>query len=402
VAPVDVCPLAYHLRGRQIDLARMTPVKVMYVIDKMQIGGTERQIASVISRLNRERFEPILCCLRESNDSMIQSIPCKKIILGVHSFGSPRALIMLCWLIRFLTREEVSIVQTFFIDSTVMGMVAAWLAGVRVRISCRRDLGFWHRPSTLLRMKAVNRFATRFLTNSESVKRVLSAKEGVPPEKVDVIHNGVDIGESATPSDGSCANLKEELFGNATWPVVGIVSNLNRPVKRVDIFVRAAGIVGEAFPDCRFLVVGSGHLMPKLVDLAHKCGLKGKVRFVGAQEDVSRHMRIMDVFVNSSDSEGFSNSVLEAMATGKPIVATDVGGNREMLNDGLHGLLVPPGDYTAMATAIVSILRSPGDHVPLGSSALKKAKEAYSWDVILRQMESYYMGLLDHSGSWSR
>jgi len=142
--------------------------------------------------------------------------------------------------------------------------------------------------------------------------------------------------------------------------------------------------------------------MPKLVDLASKCGLKGKVRFVGAQEDVSRHMRIMDVFVNSSDSEGFSNSVLEAMATGKPIVATDVGGNREMLNDGLHGLLVPPGDYTAMATAIVSILRSPGDHVPLGSSALKKAKEAYSWDVILRQMESYYMGLLDHSGSWSR
>jgi glycosyltransferase involved in cell wall biosynthesis len=373
----------------------LAPIKVLYVIDKMQIGGTERQLAAVIGKLDRERFEPILCCLRESNDGVIGSIPCKKILLGVHSFASPRALFMLCRLTRFLVRERVSIVQTFFIDATIMGMVAAWLAAVRVRISCRRDLGFWYRAGTLLRMKVANKFATRFLTNSQSVKEVLSEKEGVPPERIDVIYNGVEIGEPTPPSDTNCADLKEELFGNTTCPVVGIVSNLNRPVKRVDVFVMAAGLVNEVFPHCRFLVVGSGHLMPKMVDLASKYSLKGKIRFVGTQKDVSRYVGIMDLFVNSSDSEGFSNSVLEAMVAGKPIVATDVGGNREMLKSGGHGLLVPPGDFDAMARAIVRVLQSPGEHIPRGTSAFQKVKEEYSWETIIRQIESYYTGCLD-------
>lgn len=372
----------------------MGRIKILFIIDKMEIGGTERQIHSVISRLNLDLFEPILCCLRDSRPGAILTPQCEKIVLYVNSFYSVRALCMLYRLVNYLKTERIQIVQTFFIDATIMGMLAAWLAGVKVRISCRRDLGFWYKPATLIRMKATNRLATRFLANSNSVKEVLCKKEAVPPDRVDVIYNGIDLKEFAADDNAIAFKLRRDLFRNPMNPVVGIVSNLNRMVKRVDVFVKAAGLVSRVFPDCNFLVVGGGPLMPQLAHIARKCGLEDKIRFVGSIENVSDYIKTIDIVVNSSDSEGFSNSILEAMAASKPIVATDVGGTMEMLTDRVDGLLVSPGNHDAMAKAICELLSRHRYQAELGLAAFRKVKETYSWSVIIKQIELYYLRLL--------
>lgn len=360
----------------------------------MRIGGTERQLTAIINRLNPSYFEAVICCLSNTNTSKMELPKCRKIVLNVDSFKSLHAVQKLFWLARYIKRENIQIVQTYFIDATIMGIVAAWLTGLKIRISCRRDLGFWHNWSIILRMKIINKITTHFMVNSYSVKDVLNKKEGVDKSKIDVIFNGVDLNDSNCIDSEKILALKRDLFGNTKTPVVGIVSNLNREVKRVDVFIKAAAIVKGYLPSCNFVVVGDGCLMPELVRLAEKSGLANNVYFVGSKDDVSTYIRIMDVVVNSSDSEGFSNSVLEAMAAQKAIVATDVGGNRENIENGVDGILVPPGDYKAMGLRIYEILSQPKYKCELGLLAYKKVKEKYSWDTIIKQIELYYFTLL--------
>ncbi len=199
----------------------------------MEIGGTERQLAALISGLDGSRFKPYVVTLRANGTCF--DLPCEQFLFPTVKLFSPNGLVKLLRMASLLRRERIRIVQTFFFDATCMGVVAARLAGVPAIISSRRDVGFWHTPFKLRMMRILNRLTHRIVANSESVRQNTVQKENVSPDRVDVIHNGIapaSFEEKTVPGEA-----KRALGLDPAHPIVGIVANLNREVKRLDVFI---------------------------------------------------------------------------------------------------------------------------------------------------------------------
>jgi glycosyltransferase involved in cell wall biosynthesis len=295
--------------------------------------------------------------------------------------------------IRFLRKESVDIVQTYFHDSTVFGVVAAKIAGVPLIISCRRDLGFWYGEKVPRFLMFANRFSDRFLANSESVRKILVEREGVSPAEVEVIPNGID---SIALANAKTVSLFQEYPQIADGDkVVGIVANFNRRVKRLDLFLESAVRVAAKFQKVKFLIIGGGNLENDLKCMARSLGIEDRVIFAGPKEPAIGYIRCFDIGVLCSDSEGFSNSLIEYMAAGKPVVATKVGGNDELVEDGVTGVLVPPGDPDALASALLILLNNEAAYKRMGEEGRRVVQEKFDWNVIIRRQESYYLSLVN-------
>jgi glycosyltransferase involved in cell wall biosynthesis len=216
--------------------------------------------------------------------------------------------------------------------------------------------------------------------------------EGVAPSRIAVIHNGIDvvrIEKSAT------ADLPAEYGSiHSDDKVVGIVANYNRTVKRLDLFIKAAAMVKERRDKVKFLIIGGGKLDNELRSLSESLGVGDQVVFCGKKEDPIPYIRHFDIGVMASDSEGFSNTILEYMAAGIAVVATNVGGNNELIDDGLTGVLVPSGDPQALATAICQLLENEEYRVKLGQQAARVVSERYDWGAKVKELEDYYTALV--------
>lgn len=378
-------------------------ISVAYIIDSLTsrdgvVGGTERQLIDVIRRIDRSRFRPILFCLRDYGLVPVfdGSIP-EKHLLNVSSLLSLGSLRSLLYLAGFLRRESVDFVQTFFHDATFFGVMAASIARVPKTISCRRDLGFWYDKKTLSSLRMVNFLSNSFLVNSVSVMECLVSMESVSPDKVHVIYNGIDydyfshILPTSLPSEYPNISKSDR--------VVGIVANYNRMVKRLDLFVRAADRVSKRVGDVKFLIIGGGRLEAEIRELVRDLGIDEVVVFGGKKNQAASYVKAFDLGVLTSDSEGFSNTLLEYMAAGVPAVATDVGGNRELVDHGLTGLLVPPGDDEAIAQGIIELLEDEPWRRRIGEAARQVVRDRYDWSVKIKEIECYYQSLLERDAS---
>ena len=367
-------------------------IKIAYIIDKLNVGGTEKQLLKTIELLDNNEFEPILICLRLSEYYSRFEIPCEKYGLNVFSLMSVQGLLKFFWLMHYLRKEKVDIVQTYFFDATVFGVLAAKFAGVKRIISCRRDLGFWYKPTLLRVLKCVDLLVDRFLVNSHAVKENIVVNESIPPRNIDVIYNGIDS-EPFKKSYNTEA-IKRNLGISEGDYVVGMIANLNRRVKRVDLFIKAASKVQQKTQNISFVIVGDGNQRSVFERLSKKLNIRDRVFFAGLQENVYPYLSAFDIGVISSDSEGFSNSILEYLASGIPVIATDVGGNRELIESGITGLLVPRGDHEALAKSILELLNDEDQRANLAQKAKRVVIEKYAWDKKIKEIESYYLSLL--------
>jgi glycosyltransferase involved in cell wall biosynthesis len=359
----------------------LAPVRILYGIDNLGLGGTETQLTGLIDRLDRARFEPHLVTLRRTDPGLIPA-RCPHLQLEVSRLYGVGATVQFWRLIRYLRRHRIQIVHTFFQDSTVFCTSAACLAGVPVRLASFRDLGFWRTPFRQFLMRRVYPRMSGFLANSSAVRDHFCRTDLLDPEAVRVIPNGID--PDAFPFQ---ADPREP-------PAVGIVANLNRRVKRIDLFIEAAARVAAGRPDVVWHVVGDGQMRPEFEQQARSLGLGDRIRFVGRIADVSGYIGRLDVGVNCSDSEGFSNAVLEYMLRGCAVVATDVGGNSEMIESGKTGILVPRGDASALARAIEGLLADPADRVEMARRAREDIARRFNWDVTVGAHEELYAGFL--------
>jgi len=376
----------------------MKKMVIVYIIDFLATregvtGGTEEQLMETINHLDKSKIRPILICLQEfQRIPQWEKLSCDKYILHVYSLFSYKSLVSFFRFARFLKKESVDIVQTFFFDSTVFGVLAAKLAGIRNIISCRRDMSFWYDKKILWGLKFVNRLTKKFLVNSNAVKDNLIRTEKVRPKAVDVIPNGVDVElvEVTQPID-----LSKEFEGiEKKDSIVGMVANFNRRVKRVDVFLRAAVEVASQRREVKFLILGGGKLETELKELAQELGIWNMVIFGGKKDEVIPYIKSMNIGVLTSDSEGFPNVVLEYMASGIPVVATDGGGTKELIKNGLTGILVPPGDYKGIAEGICSLLLDRNKQISMGQEARRVVREKYSWDVKIKEIEAYYSSII--------
>ena len=240
-------------------------------------------------------------------------------------------------------------VVTFFRDANIAGTLAAGLAR-RPVVSTRRNLGWWHTPREVAVLRVLDRMTARFVANSEAVAERTRAVERLDPRRIEVIPNAVDTGRFRPPEPGEREAARRALGLDGNAPVVGCVGNL-RPVKDHRGLLAAWERVRARLPEARLILVGSGPEEGALRELAAPFG--ESVRFLGAREDVPALLRAFDLGVLPSMSEGSSNALLEYLASGLPAAATAVGGSPEILAGRGFGRLVPSGDPSALAGALI-------------------------------------------------
>jgi glycosyltransferase involved in cell wall biosynthesis len=269
---------------------------------------------------------------------------------------------------RFLQREQIDVLQLYFPDSSIFGIFSGWLAGVPRIIRTRNNLGYWMTRKDRWIAKILNRFVHWTIANCEACRQAVIADEGVDPESVIVLENGIDLERFK--------NLPRDTSQNGEKRIrkVGMVANL-RPVKDPETFVRAAAIVAAEHPDIHFEIAGEGELRPHILKLADELGLNGRFHLLGTVEDIPAFLSNLDVAVLTSQSEGMSNAILEYMAAGLPIVATDVGANAELIIDGISGTLIPPNNPIQLANALRQILNDPTLTMKLKTSAYQLSRE---------------------------
>jgi glycosyltransferase involved in cell wall biosynthesis len=273
----------------------------------------------------------------------------------------------------------VQIVHAYSFYGNVFATPPAKLAGVPVVIASIRDLGAYLTPKQATVQRYVCRLADCVLVNADAVREWLIS-EGYNPAKIVVIRNGVDLGRFSAP--GQPAQLRAKLGVPSDTPLVAVVSRLNR-LKGLEQFLEAAGLIAPRFPDARFLIVGETpphdpNYLDQLKSLAERLGILDRVIFTGLRSDVPMLLASVSVAVMPSLNEALSNSLLESMAAGAPVVATRVGGTPEALVDGQTGLLVPPADVRSLASSIARLLETPALAAQLGLAARQLIAERFS------------------------
>lgn len=355
----------------------MPPVKILYCIDSLVRGGTELQLIGLIERLDRNKYTPYLLTIRESDRSLVPA-DCHHLEWLVPSLISIDGIRSAIKLTEFLKSENISIVQTFFQDSTIFAGIAARLAKVPVRLASFRDMGFWHTGTQGFVLKRIYSLMTGYVCNADIIKQHFSSRFDINENQIVVIRNGIET-DKLTYTEHSGDTLD-----------VGIVGNMTRHVKRMDLFIGAAAIVAKRFPKIQWHIIGDGHLIDQLKSDAKSKGIGHCCHFLGRIADVSRYLEKLQVGVICSDSEGLSNAVLEYMFKGVTAVVTDVGGNPELVADGKTGLLVPPGDEQALADALIKLIEDNGLRATLAKTAREYVENEYGWTQCLTNHDNYY------------
>ncbi|HTU16665.1 MAG TPA: glycosyltransferase [Gemmataceae bacterium] len=373
-------------RSRTAD-ASPRPVRVCFLIDELAPAGTESQLLALIRHLDRRRVWPYLCLLRGDKpvSQALEPDDCPILRLNVGALRHPGTLLRTWRFLRFLRRERIDVVQAYFPDSSYFGIPAAWLAGVKHRLRTRNNIGHWLTPLHRRLGRLLNAFTTQTIANCEAARQALLAAEEPRPESVLVLENGVDLDRFH--------NLPPLTVGvGTTRPRVGVVANL-RAVKGLDVFLRAAALIHARHPQAHFTIAGEGELRAALEQQAAAEGLAEHVTLPGSVADVPGFLGELDVAVLCSHAEGMSNALLEYMAAGRAIAATNVGAAPELIVDGVHGLLVPPGDAHKLAEAIGRLLEDRELARRLGAAARLRSQERYSRAAMVRRFEEFYLSL---------
>ena len=373
---------------------RSERTRVMFCIDNMQIGGTELNAVRTAERLDRARFDLTVICLQETGPLMARyesaGIPVLPFPLKhLYGLNAVRQGLRLAALLR---RRHVDIFHAHDFYSNIFGTTWARFAGTPVVIASRR---WWAPPRRSQRFanRVASRLAYRVLANSWTIRDMLCATEGFPPEQVVVIPNFVDDQAVAPLAALERARLLRALGVPRGARVVGTVATLSA-VKDHASLLRAAALLAPACPDVHVVLVGDGPCRPALETLAIRLGLGERVHFAGLREDGPQLHQLFEISVLCSVSEGFPNTLIEAMAQGVPVVATDVGGNRDAVTDEATGLLVPASDPARLAGALGTLLSDPARRRAIGIAARGDVRQRFSAARVISSLEALYGSLV--------
>jgi len=373
--------LTRHRRSEQHD----GPLTVMFANTSLPVGGAETLLLNLVRRMDRERFRPEICCLKELGpigEQLAQEVPAFHSLIR-HKYD----LAVRDRLAKLFTKRRVDAVVTVGAgDKMFWGRLAAAKAGVPVVLAALHSTGW---PDCIERP---NRWLTDitdgFIAVAPAHGRFLVESEGFPADKVFVIPNGVDVFRFRPDLD--CAAQRQELGISDQHRVVGIVAAL-RPEKNHELFLRAAAKVRERVPSARFVVIGDGPERLRLLALAHQLKLSDAVHFLGNRSDVPQWLNLCDVFALSSKMEANPVSILEAMSCGTPIVAPRVGSIPDSVADGVNGYLIEPHQAAPLADRIEDLLLDGPRRRAMGREGRRFVLEHAS----LRRMVDGYEGLID-------
>ena len=378
---------------RRLRLAKR--VRVVFCIDGMGIGGTELNALRTAERLDTSRFHVSVICLRPQGPLLSRY---RELGIDVLAFPMQRlhgltALRQGMRLARHLRAEDVDIVHSHDIYNNIFATLWARVARRPVVIASRR----WWDDMPRKSLGVVNRYAYRFadcvIANSARVADLLITDDGVRADRVATVPNFVDETAFAPLTHAQRAQLFAELEIPSASIVIGCIAGL-RPVKDHETLIKAIVSLRPRWPMLQLVLVGDGEARASLEQLVGQLELTDVVRFAGARPNEPNLHRLFDVSVLSSVSEAFPNTILEAMAAGRPVVATRVGGVMDAVLEGETGLLVPARAAADLATAIEHLLLQPGLRRAMGQAAQRRAREKFHATSVLLTLESLYDRLL--------
>jgi len=372
-------------------------IKLLKFLHTFEIGGTERHVVTLARKLDPDKFDLSMACFYKMGP-FLQDIERRRVPLTEYEVRSLRSATAFREMLRCavdLRRDRTQIVHTYGFYSNVFAIPAARLAGVPVVIGSIRDT-LEGPPLQRLAHKLVCRLADCILVNAEAIKERLIA-EGYGGAKIHVIKNGIDLSRFAKKNEKG--KVREELELPPTAPLVVVLARLSR-FKGIEYFLQAAAIIARRFEEARFLIVGDLKYDPayrvELKREAIRLGLGNRVIFTGFRLDVADVLSEAAVSVlPCHHGEGLSNSLLESMAVGLPVVATTVGGNAEVVAEGTTGLLVPPRDPDALAHAISLLLANPETAQKFGAAGRQRVAQHFSLDRMTQATEDLYRQLLE-------
>jgi glycosyltransferase involved in cell wall biosynthesis len=388
-------------------------IRISRVIARLNLGGAAAHVIQLTAGLDSQRFaQQVITGVESAGEaSMLAEARARGIApIVIPQLGreiSPHGdLATLLRLYRIFRTWRPDIVETHTAKAGTVGRLAAALARVPVRVHVFHGHVFHSyfgpaKTRAFLEIeRALARLSTRIITLGDVQRREILDYGVGTPAKVLAIPLGLELGQYVHAAAGESAGLRAELGLPAGAPLLGIVGRL-APIKAHEVFVDAAARIHDDTPEVHFAIVGDGERRAELGRLVAAKGLDDRVHFLGWRQANPALYQDLDVVVLTSDNEGMPVSVMEAMAAARPVVATDVGGVRSLVDDGETGLLAPRRDAGAVAAACLRLVRDADLRQTVGQRARAAVYPRFDVSTLLATMDDLYRGLCAARGSFA-
>jgi glycosyltransferase involved in cell wall biosynthesis len=368
-------------------------IRVLHLLDGLPAAGTALQVREYLRRSARHRFDHVVLNLTEGAvASVIASERTRVISLGVRNKISPRLILGLVSVAR---QVRPHILHNYLFQPNIFGTILGRLLHIPIIVVEERGIEKWKKKRHAWACRMIYPWATRVVANSQAVCDTLAARERLNPLIVDVLPTGFDAQTFLPTHAKGRSAARDRLALPPDAFAIGTVTRLFH-LKGNDLLLRAMVAVVSSCPKARLLIVGDGPERESLRKLAEGLGLAGVISFLGLRSDVSQLLPAMDVFVSASREEGLPGAIQQAMACGLPVVATAVGGVRELIRNDECGLVVPSENVERLSSAILALVRSPELRTRLAQNAMH-AVECFDWDRLAPMRDEFYLRIWDET-----
>ncbi len=368
----------------------MSATRVLYVIAQLGVGGGERQLFQLIEGLDRSRFTPEVVTF--SRGGQLEAEFASLCPVHVLHKTKPTELRVLASLAALIRKSRPGILHTYLFSSNWRGALAGRLCGVPLTVQFVGNLGVWMGPIRRTMERWATHAADAVIYEAPRIGQFLAERIKVRPDRLAMIPNGVNLNVYHPATDGP-GPLRSELWPGDEVRIVGAVMSLQAK-KNPMLLVESAARVLKEVPSARFFIAGDGPLRGEVQRRIDELRIGASFRLLGIRRDIPELLRSSDVLALCSDREGCPNVVLEAMASGLPVVATEAGGTDQLVRDGVTGRLVPIRDDAAYTRALAEVVGDPEKGRRMGGEGLQLVRERFSIERMTESTQDLYDRLL--------
>lgn len=367
-------------------------INILYLFVTLPIGGAEEHLLTVLKNLDLTQYNPTVCCIREKGviGEEIENRGIAIISLNRKSKSWDFRIIM--DILRIIQTKNIHLIHTHLYHANMYGRIAALISKIPAVVTEHNVYPMYKFKRRIINWLLAKK-TNKIIAVSNMVKDYIVSRDWIAPSGVEVVYNGIDI--AAFDSSIGKKEARERLGLDKDTPLIGIVARLSRQKGHVYLF-RAMAMIREEVPDARLIVVGSGPLEQSLKEEVSMLGIDSAVSFLGARRDVPVILKAMDLFVLPSMWEGFPVALLEAMASGLPVVAASVGGVGEVVKDGETGFLVQPKDEESLGRRIISLLEDEEKSLEFGANGKRLVEGKFSSVSMVKHLEYIYNSVIQN------
>lgn len=359
------------VRIRSLHLAEKVAekIRVSYFLGSLNIGGTQKNVVNILKNIDREKFEPRLCCLF-SGGPLEEEINPLNIPTLICNYGPIYDIRIYFKIINFFRGSD--ILYCFGYPTIYFGVFLGWLAGTQNIIVAVQDRDVWKKWYHILLDRLIRPFVDLYIADGKGTIEFAIKQQGINPDKIIAIYDGADI-DALIPKK-SRSEIRTEFSITEDAQLVAVICRLDDKKKGVSYFLKAIPSILEKYSDTRFIIVGDGEDRYTLEYLSLKLKIRDKIIFTGFREDIPNILNAIDIFVIPSLWESVPKILVDAMAMGKAIVATTAGDIPELISDKKTGILIRPGEPREISDAVNLLIGDRTKVIALGNEAFNEIK----------------------------